>query len=103
MLTNGNPDYITAAKPSAPKQSAAGIGAVTGPALLRTLERLGLVAHSPEFEKLVASGTSVGVLGPQFSVYQIDQALAQTDATTQARMQFKTILNKMGLIKHDAA
>jgi hypothetical protein len=96
-FTNYNPIVAGQKKRHVP-----GIGAPdgAGTTLLRALEGLGLLNHSPELHKLVASGTTtVGVLGQQFTVHQLDQALKDTDATTSQKMAFKNNVDRAGLLK----
>jgi hypothetical protein len=82
------------------KRFVPGIGAVGGPTLLKALEGLGLINHSPTLHKLVASGqASVSSLGAQFTIYQVDEALSGTTASVSERMTFKNILDRNGLLK----
>jgi hypothetical protein len=82
------------------KRHVAGIGAVGGSMLLRALEGLGLLNHSPTLHQLVASGhASVGALGAQFTIYQVDEALKDTTASVSERMTFKNVLERHGLLK----
>jgi hypothetical protein len=42
---------------------------------------------------------SPSALGEQFTVYQVDQALKDTTASTLERMTFKNALDRHGLLK----
>jgi hypothetical protein len=82
------------------KRHVPGIGAVGGPMLLRALEGLGLINHSPTLHNLVAAGhASVGALGAQFTMHQVDEALKDTTASISERMTFKNVLDRHGLLK----
>jgi len=92
------PETVQAPNPQ--KKSVPGIGPVGGTALLRTLERLNLINHSPELHLLCAAGkASPSAIGPAFEIWQVDAALAETDATVSQRMAFKATLEKYGLLK----
>lgn len=96
-----NPEYISGAKPAEPTLSAVGIGAVSGAQMIRTLARLGLIQSSAEVEKLAASGLALNqMIVKKLSIYEVDQALAKTDANFQARMAFKAALSQQGLMEH---
>jgi len=95
-----NLEYVSAAKSTESKLSAAGIGAVSGNQMIRTLSRLGLIESSSQVEKLVANGLRLDqLITKKFSIYEIDQALARTEATTSARMDFKAALKAQNLIE----
>lgn len=95
-----NPEYINAAKPEPKTISAAGIGAVNGALLVRTLSRLGLIKSSDELEKLAASGVRLSeMITRKLSIFDVDQALKKTDATTEAKMTFKSQLKNLGLME----
>lgn len=96
---------FTGYAPSAPlneKRRVSGLTATGGPTLLRALEGLGLIAHSPELHKLVASGaTSISALGEQkkWSPYEIDQAFKDVNASVSERLAFKANLGRLGLMR----
>lgn len=99
-MTNHNfTNYTTS--PSE-KRRVAGLTATGGPALLRALEGLGLLAHSPELHKLVASGaTNISVLAEakKWMPYEIDEAFKDANASVSERIAFKANLDRLGLMR----
>ena len=95
-----HPNYTGYQPDTETKKFVPHIGAVGGPMLLKALEGLGLLNHSPTLHQLVASGQAqVGALGQQWTVYEVDQALAETTASVSVRMTFKSVLQRHGLLK----
>jgi hypothetical protein len=85
---------------SSSKKSALGISAAGRPQdLIKTLGRLGLVPGDlgESLQKLAAAGGKPGEFY-QVSVYDLDQALAQTEASLEQRMAFKASLHRNGLL-----
>jgi hypothetical protein len=101
-MANHNFTGYTPSAPLSEKRRVAGITATGGPALLRALEGLGLLAHSPELHKLVASGaTSISAVGEhkKWSPYEIDQAFKDVNASVSERLAFKANLSRLGLMR----
>jgi hypothetical protein len=93
-----NPEYVTAA--AKPKRAVMGVGAnYNVSALIGTLQRLELCPSglAEPLKQLAAAGQPLAQYY-QVSVYDLDRALSDVDCSVSQRLQFKSSLDRAGLL-----
>jgi hypothetical protein len=93
-----NPEYVTAA--AKPKRAVMGVGAnYNVSALIGTLQRLELCPSglAEPLKQLAAAGQPLAQYY-QVSVWDLDRALSDVDCSVSQRLQFKSSLDRAGLL-----